>query len=94
MKSLTLLGSTGSIGTSTLDVVRRNQSIYEVFGLAAGHNIEAIQPSRDVLAACDMAIVITNHTAFDYKEIVKNAQLVFDTRNATGELKATNLVRL
>jgi len=42
MKSLTLLGSTGSIGTSTLDVVRRNQSTYEVFGLAAGHNTEAI----------------------------------------------------
>jgi 1-deoxy-D-xylulose-5-phosphate reductoisomerase len=42
MKSLTLLGSTGSIGTSTLDVVRRNQSSYEVFGLAAGHNTEAI----------------------------------------------------
>ena len=59
-----------------------------------GHNIEAIQPSGEVLASCDMAIVITNHTAFDYKEIVKNAQLVFDTRNATGGLKANKLVRL
>jgi UDP-N-acetyl-D-glucosamine dehydrogenase len=59
-----------------------------------GRNIEAIAPVRDVLASCDMAIVITNHTTFDYKEIVKNAPLVFDTRNATSELRATNLVRL
>ena len=59
-----------------------------------GHNIEAIEPARDVLASCDMAVIITNHTSFDYKDIVKNAPLVFDTRNATGEMKAKNLVRL
>jgi UDP-N-acetyl-D-glucosamine dehydrogenase len=59
-----------------------------------GHSLEAIQPSREVLASCDMVIVITNHTAFNYSEIVRNAPLVFDTRNATGELKAANLVRL
>ncbi|HTT60228.1 MAG TPA: 1-deoxy-D-xylulose-5-phosphate reductoisomerase [Bryobacteraceae bacterium] len=42
MKSLALLGSTGSIGTSTLDVVRRNPHLYRVQSLAAGHNVEAI----------------------------------------------------
>jgi 1-deoxy-D-xylulose-5-phosphate reductoisomerase len=42
MKSLTLLGSTGSIGTSTLDVVRHNPSLYRVHALAAGHSVEAI----------------------------------------------------
>ena len=35
MKSLTLLGSTGSIGTNTLDVVRQNRPRYAVHGLAA-----------------------------------------------------------
>ncbi len=59
-----------------------------------GHNIEAVEPSRDVLASCDMAVIITNHTAFDYKDIVKNAPLVFDTRNASLGMKANNLVRL
>ena len=44
--------------------------------------------------SCDMAVIITNHTSFDYKDIVKNAPLVFDTRNAAGEMKAKNLVRL
>jgi 1-deoxy-D-xylulose-5-phosphate reductoisomerase len=42
MKSLTLLGSTGSIGTNTLDVVRHNPHLYRVHALAAGQNVETI----------------------------------------------------
>src|ERR1700722_662881 len=42
MKTLTILGSTGSIGTNTLDVVRRSRHLYEVYALAAGRNIEAL----------------------------------------------------
>ncbi len=38
MQSLTLLGSTGSIGSSTLDVVRRLRPEFQVFALAAGRN--------------------------------------------------------
>ncbi len=41
MKTLTVLGSTGSIGTNTLDVVRRNRHLYQVYALAAGRNVEA-----------------------------------------------------
>jgi 1-deoxy-D-xylulose-5-phosphate reductoisomerase len=60
MKSLTLLGSTGSIGTNTLDVVRHNRSLYRVHALVAGHNIAAIcqqiiefQPHVAVLATSE-----------------------------------------
>jgi 1-deoxy-D-xylulose-5-phosphate reductoisomerase len=42
MKSLTLLGSTGSIGANTLDVVRRNRDLYRIHALAAGRNVDAI----------------------------------------------------
>ncbi|WP_157544348.1 1-deoxy-D-xylulose-5-phosphate reductoisomerase [Jonesia quinghaiensis] len=35
-KSVTLLGSTGSIGTQALDVITRNAGLFEVYGLAAG----------------------------------------------------------
>ncbi len=38
-RSLTILGSTGSIGTSTLDVVRQNRDHFHVFALAAGRNV-------------------------------------------------------
>jgi 1-deoxy-D-xylulose-5-phosphate reductoisomerase len=39
---LTLLGSTGSIGTSTLDVVRRWPDRFGIFALVAGRNTELL----------------------------------------------------
>ncbi|HUA63523.1 MAG TPA: 1-deoxy-D-xylulose-5-phosphate reductoisomerase [Verrucomicrobiae bacterium] len=42
MKTVTVLGSTGSIGTNTLDVIRRNRHQYEVYALAAGRNTELL----------------------------------------------------
>ncbi len=39
-KRVTILGSTGSIGQSTLDVIARNHTDYEVFALVAGRNVE------------------------------------------------------
>ena len=54
MKRIAILGSTGSIGTQTLDVVRANGDI-QVMGLAAGRNItkleEQIREFHPVLAA-------------------------------------------
>ena len=42
MKTLAVLGSTGSIGTNTLDVVRRNRHLYQVYALVAGHNVDTL----------------------------------------------------
>lgn len=42
MKTLTLLGSTGSIGCNVLDVVRSFPDRYRVTGLAAGRNISKL----------------------------------------------------
>ena len=42
MKTLTVLGSTGSIGTNTLDVVRRNRHQYQVYSLVAGRNVDLL----------------------------------------------------
>jgi len=35
------------------------------------------------LAAADLVIVVTDHSEYDYKTIVKHARVVLDTRNAT-----------
>jgi 1-deoxy-D-xylulose-5-phosphate reductoisomerase len=40
MKRIVVLGSTGSIGRQTLDIVRSFPEEFEVIGLAAGNNIE------------------------------------------------------
>jgi 1-deoxy-D-xylulose-5-phosphate reductoisomerase len=42
MRSLIILGSTGSVGTQALDVVRRNPDRFKVVGLSAGTNHELL----------------------------------------------------
>lgn len=43
MRKIVLLGSTGSIGTQTLDVVRNNSKELEVVGLAANTRVEMVE---------------------------------------------------
>ena len=43
MKKLVILGSTGSIGRQTLDVVRAFPDRFDVVGLAAGNNLDLLQ---------------------------------------------------
>jgi 1-deoxy-D-xylulose-5-phosphate reductoisomerase len=57
---LTILGSTGSIGTNTLDVVRRNRHRYGVYALVAGQNVDTLaaqilefRPQLAVVATSD-----------------------------------------
>lgn len=42
MKKMVVLGSTGSIGRQTLDIVRAFPGEFEVVGLAAGNNVELL----------------------------------------------------
>ncbi|KAF0159779.1 MAG: 1-deoxy-D-xylulose-5-phosphate reductoisomerase [Syntrophaceae bacterium] len=42
MKKITLLGSTGSIGVSALDVIEKNPKKFKVMALAAGQNIRLL----------------------------------------------------
>jgi 1-deoxy-D-xylulose-5-phosphate reductoisomerase len=57
MTSVTILGSTGSIGASTLDVIRRHRERYRVHALVAGRNLARLaeqvrefQPAVAVIA--------------------------------------------
>jgi 1-deoxy-D-xylulose-5-phosphate reductoisomerase len=43
MKKISVLGSTGSIGTQTLEVVRQNKDELDVFALSAGTNVDLIE---------------------------------------------------
>lgn len=42
MKKIAIFGSTGSIGTSTLNVIRENPELFKVVTLVAGKNIEKL----------------------------------------------------
>ncbi len=42
-KKIAILGSTGSIGINTLDIVRNNKNRFKVLGLAGGTNIDLLE---------------------------------------------------
>jgi len=41
--------------------------------------------SVDLLQDADAVVIVTDHTSFDYQEIVDHSRLVVDTRNATSK---------
>src|SRR3989338_10913491 len=43
MKHLSILGSTGSIGTQTLDIIREHPNKFKVIGLTTNRNIELLK---------------------------------------------------
>jgi 1-deoxy-D-xylulose-5-phosphate reductoisomerase len=59
VKAITLLGSTGSIGTQTLDIVCEHPDKFRIVGLAAGRNVELfaaqIRQFRPEIAAISAA---------------------------------------
>ena len=63
MTFLTLLGSTGSIGTSTLDVVRRWPDRFGIFALVAGRNTELL--ARQIAEFRPQVAVVADETALE-----------------------------
>ncbi|HAX84782.1 MAG TPA: 1-deoxy-D-xylulose-5-phosphate reductoisomerase [Cyanobacteria bacterium UBA11370] len=60
MKAITLLGSTGSIGTQTLDILSQYPDQFRLVGLAARRNVELLadqirQFRPEIVAICDEA---------------------------------------
>jgi len=63
MKRITILGSTGSIGRNTLNVVAWQRDLFEVYALAAGKNLEVLtqqilefEPEVVVVATDDVRV--------------------------------------
>ena len=42
----------------------------------------------------DAVLILTDHTNINYSEVVKKAKLIFDTRNATKNIKSQKVVKL
>ncbi len=60
---LTLLGSTGSIGTSTLEVVRQNPDRFQIHALVAGRNVEVL--ASQILEFSPFAAVVADTETLD-----------------------------
>jgi UDP-N-acetyl-D-glucosamine dehydrogenase len=53
-----------------------------------------LQSDDTGLTAADCVVIITNHSAFDYQDIVAKSRLVVDTRNACKGIRSPKVVRL
>jgi 1-deoxy-D-xylulose-5-phosphate reductoisomerase len=58
VKAITLLGSTGSIGTQTLDILEHHPDQFRLVGIAAGNNVELLaqqvrQFKPEIVAICN-----------------------------------------
>ncbi len=47
MKKISIIGSTGSIGTQALEVIEKLQDKFEIIALAGGHNIELLKKQAE-----------------------------------------------
>lgn len=50
-------------------------------------DLSSVPLSEEILAHQDAALIITDHSAYDYDFIVRNSKVVVDTRNATKAVK-------
>jgi len=53
----------------------------------AGKVYNSVPVTAELLAGLDLVVITTDHSSYDYDLIVEQAPYVFDTRNATREIK-------
>ena len=74
MKKIALLGSTGSIGTQTLDVVRHYPNDFQVTALAASSNIKRLEEQIREFKP-KMAVVFNEDKALELKHNVQDLDI-------------------
>jgi UDP-N-acetyl-D-glucosamine dehydrogenase len=57
-------------------------------------NLDLAAEPESAAAVADCAVIITDHSAFDYRKLTETARLIVDTRNALKNFSASNIVRL
>jgi len=52
-----------------------------------GRTWKSVEPTDEELAGADLVVILTDHSALDYARVVARAQRVYDTRNATRNVR-------
>ena len=80
MKKIVILGSTGSIGKSTLSVIQNNSSDYQIFALVGGKNVE--------LMAAQCVLFQPQFVALDDENAATQLKVHLSTLNIKTEVLA------
>ena len=73
--------------------VSYNDPYLPFVGRGRKYDLQMKSVSLDNLGQYDCVMIVTDHSDYDYKRIVREAQLVVDTRNATKGIQSSNIVR-
>ena len=85
---LSILGSTGSIGVQTLDIVRQNQELFEITSLVAGRNWELL--ARQAIEFDADTVVIADESKY---ELLSEALKDYPIKVFTGDAAVIEVVR-
>jgi len=72
LQKITILGSTGTIGLQTLDVIARHANLYEVYALAANSNVE-VMLNQCLQFKPKIAVLLNEKSALDLSGRLKAA---------------------
>ena len=73
--------------------VSYNDPYFPTVGQGRHYTLNMTNTPLDNLGQFDAVIIVTDHSTYDYRAIVDQAQLVVDTRNATRGIKSPKIVR-
>ncbi|MEM7007838.1 MAG: 1-deoxy-D-xylulose-5-phosphate reductoisomerase [Thermodesulfobacteriota bacterium] len=88
MKKISILGSTGSIGRQTLDVISKHPDKFSVVGLSAGKNVELVAQQVNQFKPREVCVQ-DQDSAAKLKEILGSSQVQIHFGNEGAELIAT-----
>ena len=73
--------------------VSYNDPYFPVIGKGRKYDLQLKCSSLDNLKQYDCIVIVTDHSDYDYARIVRESQVVVDTRNATRGIAGSNIVR-
>jgi UDP-N-acetyl-D-glucosamine dehydrogenase len=73
--------------------VEYNDPFFAFVGNGRRYDLNMTCTPLERIPEFDCVVIVTDHSQYDYADIVKRAQLVVDTRNATKGIAAAHLVR-
>jgi UDP-N-acetyl-D-glucosamine dehydrogenase len=73
--------------------VAYNDPFFPAVGRGRKYDLNMTCAPLELIPDFDCVVIVTDHSSYDYAEIVARAQLVVDTRNATRGIDADNIVR-
>ena len=74
-------------------IVAYNDPFFAKVGRGRHYDLNMSNTPLDNIGDFDAVVIVTDHTAYDYKAIVEQSKLVIDTRNATKGIQSEKIVR-